>query len=216
MKRLIGLFLFFIVFCLTASADVLTTEKRNAFEFCDLYTIRLYELKDRYGIDATHDISDTFLYNAADYLNYWNEENQYTCNVPAGTIKVSVPEFEIEHASCSIMNLNGEDSENKIDFFRAIMMYAALEYDGFEDYKYSSLSKLDSTLPQSVMAVALDEFSEAIDACFDDSKTVDSLLAGDHTRIPLLSGNYDYYLYSYIGERDGTPLEYIYVEAVAK
>lgn len=214
-KKLCLLFAISFVF-IAINANASTSVKRNAFEFCDLYLMRLQELKESFGIDAVHDMEFGGLYSATPYTNFLNEDGQYSCQVPAGNIVVSMPGFEIEKAYCVLMDMNKGSSENGVSIYRSAMMYAALEYDSSRDYYYSSLGKINDSYQTNVIEKAFNEFKNAVSACFDDPKKTDLLSGSSGTRIQIISKNYEYSLCSYIGDHDGKPLHYLFLEAIAK
>lgn len=63
MKRIVGIVVVLLLLASCAFAEG-TTEKKNAFEFCDMYMQRLWEMKYERGLDATHDLAHYIGYDA--------------------------------------------------------------------------------------------------------------------------------------------------------
>ena len=76
MKRIVGIVVALLLLASCAFAEG-TTEKKNAFEFCDMYMQRLWEMKYERGLDATHDLAHYIGYDGLSYANMFAGDGQY-------------------------------------------------------------------------------------------------------------------------------------------
>ncbi len=198
----ISTFLLVILFCSivfspafasTSSPEKsLETEKRNIFEFCDLYTYRLDKLSDCFLVNARHDITADYLYGgAAKHLPV--KENEYYVQIPAGLLLVSVPDFEILRFEGTLLEYSDEENdENLIPLMRASAAYASLEYDGFKDYEYDRLYKTNQF--DSFASHVNDELCDLLSEVINDPLLYGKLTSKNGNTVPLVSANYDYKL----------------------
>lgn len=211
MKRLI---VSVMMLCALIFPGAAVAEVRNAFEFCDLYSSRLMQLKDQYGIDATHDQSISMYDNFTNkiYYNQYAGENQYYADIPAGSILVSVPDFSIAQFETIFIDLLDESEEN-IDIYRALMAMSALEYNGFDDHMFSIFHQVTFDPVENAIDAIFNILNEDLSPYLEDEEFWDNLMASKEETL-IYSGNYDYYLrYEYL---EGQPYEVVRLFAYAK
>lgn len=202
-----------MMLCALIIPSAAVAEVRNAFEFCDLYSSRLMQLKDQYGINATHNQSIAMYSNIySEIANQYAGENQYYANVPAGSILVSVPDFFIDQFDTIFIDLLDESEEN-IDIYRALMAMSALEHNGFDDHMFSIFHQVTSDPVENAIDAIFNILNEDLSPYLEDEEFWDNLMASKEETL-IYSGNYDYYLrYEYL---EGQPYEVVRLFAYAK
>ena len=194
MKRIVGIVVALLLLASCAFAEG-TTEKKNAFEFCDMYMQRLWEMKYERGLDATHDLAHYIGYDGLSYANMFAGDGQYYVEVPAGTLL---------------------DAEKETDMIRAAVAFAALEYDRLDDYSYPLLHQIDPTKPENVMLEVIDIFFDAVNGTFNDADLMDGFFSENGNKIPFISGNYEYSLQYINGGEENPEVEVVYLIAECK
>ena len=182
-------------------ANKSVTERRNALEFYNLYALRMQELDNECGTSVSPEIYNTF-FSSAEYLNSYAGENEYYVKTPAGTLLVSMPDFGIVRYDTLLFIIGGESEEYINELLRASMAYASLEYDGWDEYSDSMLSKygLSDTGSLSFVLKKSAEFSDMIGGVLNDKEKMFDLCKRNGNRILLASLNYNYYLDYTCGE----------------
>lgn len=193
-----------------------TTDKKNAFEFCDMYMQRLLEMKYESGFDATYDLPHYIGYEGLTFMNTFAGEGQYFVDVPAGTLLISVPDFSVIRLDTTLVIYNDDDSQNDINIIRSLVAFAALEYDRFDEYSYPILNEFDAIESPSVLIDASDRFYAAIDDVFNNEALMNELFSENGNKIPFLSGNYEYSLQYFNGGEANPDLEFIELVAECK
>lgn len=210
MKKFFCCFAVLALLLSQALAEDFTAEKRNAFEFTDMYMQRLWEMKyERGGIDATHDLAHYMGYEGLPHWNVFVEENEYYVDVPAGKLVVSVPDFGIVRFESTLISFDHSDEEKEIEMLRAAMAFAALEYNSSDDDLYLALNKIDPTKPANVMVEVADVFFGAVEKTFNDAELMDDFLSESGNKIPFISGNYEYSLQYFNGGSENPEVEFI-------
>ena len=199
MKPIVGIVVALLLLASCAFAEG-TTEKKNAFEFCDMYMQRLWEMKYERGLDATHDLAHYIGYDGLSYANMFAGDGQYYVEVPAGTLLVS----------------NRSDAEKETDMIRAAVAFAAPEYDRLDDYSYPLLHQIDPTKPENVMLEVIDIFFDAVNGTFNDADLMDGFFSENGNKIPFISGNYEYSLQYINGGEENPEVEVVYLIAECK
>ena len=215
MKRIVGIVVALLLLASCAFAEG-TTEKKNAFEFCDMYMQRLWEMKYERGLDATHDLAHYIGYDGLSYANMFAGDGQYYVEVPAGTLLVSVPDFSVIQLRMQLVAYNRSDAEKETDMIRAAVAFAALEYDRLDDYSYPLLHQIDPTKPENVMLEAIDIFFDAVNGTFNDADLMDGFFSENGNKIPFISGNYEYSLQYINGGEENPEVEVVYLIAECK
>lgn len=215
MKKFMSIFvviLMSVAFCFGAAA-----EGRNAFEFCDLYSARIKAVDEAFSVTAGYSTND-FSFSAAEYMNWMAGEDKYYVNVPAGTLMVSVPDFNVVRYEGTVLNIAADTDKRMTDFYRAAVAYSALEYSGSDEYFQEMLSRVDRTKSGNFVIDAVDEFSQLFIDVVNDTAKADKLYSDNGSMVMLASSdNYDYYLQYFCGETDdGKSFEYIDLLAEAK
>lgn len=210
MKRIIciAVALFLIASCAFADG---TTEKKNAFEFCDMYMYHLLKMKYELGLDATHDLAHYIGYDGLTHLNIFAGDGQYYVEVPAGTLLVSVPDFSVIQLRMWFTSYGSSNTNNETNMVRAAAAFAALEYDRLNDWSYPFLHQIDPSKPENVMLEAMDRFFDAIDDTFDNADLMEDFFSESGNIIPFISGNYEYSLQYINGGEDNPDLEIVYM-----
>ena len=212
LKKIVAMLmsLYFLVF-----PNSVLAESRNAFEFCDLYTSRLIQLRDEYGVDVVPAPNQSyFSYDnyLSDIQNQFAGENQFFARTPAGTILVSVPDFSIVSFETTFINML-TDEDDSTELFHALMAISALEYNGFDDYEFDLLHKVDPSLAEDAIDATFRIFNEQFCPYLEDEKSIEDLMSSEK-EILIYSGEYDYYLrYECL---EGMSYEVINLTAVTK
>lgn len=214
MKKLICLVLILIFVATTYASELEPTVKRNAFEFSDLYIRRLEEFEDLYGIDISQDLK------SADYCGMGNvpfyEENVYVVEIPAGTLFVSIPDFNIVRADTLVKNYQPDDDKYTRSIAQAAMFCSALEHNSYLEYKTNTLRDLDPSRNQDFITFVYEDFFNIYTEAMNNPDYVAELFSENGTTLPLCSGNYKYELQYIRTDLQLKDFEYVYLIATAR
>lgn len=198
-----------------------STEKRNVFEFCDLFLYRLDRLKEEYSADATFDEHEPVYYGDHDFyeqFNLFSGENQYGAVLRAGDALIDVPDFTIDCITINLFDSYMDDDETTRSVFRAIMALSSLEYSSFDDYTFQMYYSLNPDVSMDSVFSALCIFNELIGPKLEDP-SIDDKINKSTSAYGLLvySGRYDYYLDYHEYEKDNGRTYFSYeLVAIAK
>ena len=202
MKKLLSLILVLFTVSSVAYADTSATEKRNAFEFCNLYLFRAQQMYDVYGYDVRVNPNSSYLYDNTFAMfnnDYVKGRNKYHAQTPAGMILVNVPDFSIESVEITFVDYTKEEEAWDLSIAEAMVAVSALEYSGQDEYFMESWSKFDKTRPKDALDATLNIFDEKLLPAYE--KFIDKR-PGNHEKVFASTGNYNYYFSHYYLENE--------------
>lgn len=214
MKKIISCIILFFTLISSTIAESEPTSKVNAFECMDMYAKRISDFADIYHVDASHGY-DIMGYYSMPPLPY-PDENVYSVHVPAGTIFVSVPGFEIVRADVLIASNPSDDQKAQIQGIRAAMFYSALEYSSREEERNNLLMQINPDSYPELVTRAYVEFYDAYYETIENQTIITDLLEKSGNTVPFLSGNYEYSLQFIQSEYEENKYESMYLIAEAR
>lgn len=214
MKKFAIVFLVFLLIVFSANAEM--QKRRNAFEFSDLFLKRWNILNDEFGASVSNDIA-VARYASADYMNSYAGKDEYYVDIPAGTLLISVPTFEIVSYETTVIDFLNDDPEKEARYlYRAAMAYGALEYDGNEEFGYSIMSELNHNGEGSFASKVFFEFSDIIIETLENKEKAAALFKENGSKVHLYSGKYEYSLQYFCGTLTGSEEEFLVLIAEGK
>lgn len=183
-----------------------STEKRNVFEFCDLFSSRLERLKDEYSFDGTfseHDFTSYGDPSIFEQFNFFSEENQYYAKLRAGSAFIHVPDFTIDRITFDLADSNTDKEQLGKNIYRAIAFISALEYNDFDDYSFQLYHSVNYNLDRDSVDTSISIYTQFIGPNLSDSSIIDRIEKSTSAYgLLVYSGRYDYYLDYHEYKRD--------------
>lgn len=211
MKRTLALVLC-LVLLLSVSASATTTddsEKRNAFEFCELFTERIDDTFEKYGYEWE---APSFSYHDSSVMEMG--ANARFVTTAAGSVTVSTDTFRINDGIFLYMDLDADTEENFQHLLECCVAISALEYGRDEVMKFELENLLDSSVSTDPVARAIDLWSESVEPILNSKKSMVAILNGSYQVV--YTGKYTYYLsYSESEGQSGNATKYFYVHALS-
>ena len=195
-----------------------STEKRNVFEFCDLFSSRLDCLKDEYSFDGTFDEKEFFDYEIFDGFNTFSGKDRCYAVLRAGNAYVNVPSFTIEQITFNLVDSYTDNDEALKNAIRLIASISALEYNAYEDYAFKTCYSINHKFARDASDSAINIYNENISPALSDPLLVDKIKKSTSANgLLVYSGRYNYYLDYYSSERENDDPYFTYeLVAVAK
>lgn len=178
----------------TGVYDSLSTDKRNVFEFCDLFQESAHYLNDVHGFDAEIGYTSNECYTIYKFSSALaQEKGMYYAGLKAGRTYINIPDFTIGELQCEIYSSSSNRSLAPV--WRAISAICALEYDFFDRTTIEALFSINPSLPMNALESAINIFSAYIAPRFNDSAFMNEVFSADPSvGVLCYSGRYDYYL----------------------
>ena len=154
------------------------TNRTSVFEFYELQSQRIADVKAKYGMNLEAVVSTPIV---------TDKEDCYTVNGSFGLIYVDKSDLTIESLMTTILDIEAEQSKAYITLLRALITISSLEMGEYEADGLEALHKIDSSLPADVLAKYISEFDNKIHPMMDSEK----LKAGEEFLV--YQDNYDYY-----------------------
>lgn len=179
------------------------THRRGLIEFCELYMQRF----TAYQKDNHEDYNIHVL--GIDNAPYILNDDYAMFNSTAGSIDVYLPDYTVSGITMTYSDLGADVDNNECNFISCIMAISALEYDYADDYSLYIRSKINGGVSNATDEV-FRIWGENIAVPLLDKLDI-ARESGE--KIMVYSGNYDYYIAYYSGDRDGRQYAYYYLIA---
>lgn len=178
----------------TGVYDSKSTDKRNVFEFCDLFQDSADYLMEVHGFDAEIGYTNNSCYTINRFDSaFAQEKGMYYAGLKAGKAYINMPDFTIGELQCEIYSSSSNRSLAPV--WRAISAICALEYDFFDRTTIEALFTINPSLPLNALESAINIFSAYIAPRFDDDAFMKRVFDADPlVGVLCYSGRYDYYL----------------------
>jgi len=205
MKKVFALFLSLTLFVVCSSAIAEATHRRGVIEFCELHMYRFMKLQ--HDTELNYDIHIL----EPNSMPHNLDNTTILLNSAAGSMEVNTTDYTVSGITMTFIDLDASDADNERNAMSCMMALSALEYNEMDDLKFQINSKLsggaESAIEESLRILA-DEWSD---------KLVDIMGETVETgkEVKIYSGNYDYYVAYYAGQRKGSNFEYYYLIARA-
>lgn len=154
------------------------TNRTSVFEFYELQSQRIADVKAKHGIDLGVIVTAPVVMDNGDC---------YTVNGSLGLISVDKSDLTIESLMTTIIDVGAEGNEKYNILLRALITISSLEMGEFEANGLEDLHRLDSSLPADIITKYISEYDSKIHPLLDPER----LEAGEE--ILVYQDNYDYY-----------------------
>lgn len=202
MKKMVVMIFCLIMLFSVASASA-ETEKRDAFELCSLFQLRVKQLENEYGIDCNITTRSSV-----------SERMGLGLSFDGGYASLSA-DYKVNQLFTLFFDTEAEKDKSVIQIFTAMMSLSALEYsDQDERITIAGEHELGIDESKNALEKAIAVWNDVISVKLNDDAVWEAIYAGEHVLV--YSGNYDYYInYSEVQHADKM-LKYVYLTAIAK
>lgn len=209
MKRLVALVsaIALVLTCtLSAAAEEAIVGPRNAFEYVSNFTRRCRIFTSEYGIPVKEPVG---MYMAVP-MSIIGENGYFAYNTPYGRLIINSEDYSVAKCNFTFMSFkNGEMVKSVDDIMAGLIALAALEYPDYAD----SIYDIDKNTKYSYGTMYDECFENFLLFMLDENKAEVEKEPFSYKLI--FSGAYDYYLYYWKHDEDGTSYEYYDIMAVA-
>ncbi len=198
MKRTLTLVLcLMFLLSIPASATVTdSSEKRNAFEFCELFTERIGDTFGKYGYEWE---PPTLSYQDYDVMEMGTNTRFVT--TAAGYVEISMDSCRIDGGSFLYMDLDADTDENTQNMLRCCVAFSALEYGRDDVQMLEFESMLNSSISSDPAIRMIELWLENIEPVMKSKKTMVAVRNGSSQVV--YTGKYTYSLKYSETERPG-------------
>lgn len=189
MKRIRLLFALLLVFCSLpyafAEGHTYSTEKPDAFQFCELYTKRLVELERETGVDLNTSAIGALSHNSL-LFNDILDDNLLHANCSGGTIGFDADYYIVQCWDDLLFYMDDDADKKYRGMISSAAAISALEYTSGPDELW--MKHFENTTPIEKA------FNKIIDPLFDDIDVTIRKIKAQKKRRLIYQGKYDYYI----------------------